>query len=130
MKKLRFDIIQLYMMTINEIKDAMEGMLEPTKEEVVIGTVEIRQTFKISKVGTIAGCFVKDGLVKRKSQVRVLRDGIVLADTTIDELKRHKDDVTEVKFGYECGIRLKSFNDIEEGDELEVYEEREIKRKL
>ncbi|MEQ8360991.1 MAG: translation initiation factor IF-2 [Cytophagales bacterium] len=115
---------------INEIKDAMEGMLEPTKEEVVIGTVEIRQTFKISKVGTIAGCFVKDGLVKRKSQVRVLRDGIVLADTTIDELKRHKDDVTEVKFGYECGIRLKSFNDIEEGDELEVYEEREIKRKL
>ncbi len=115
---------------INEIKDAMEGMLEPTKEEVVIGTVEIRQTFKISKVGTIAGCFVKDGMVKRKSQVRVLRDGIVLADTTIDELKRHKDDVTEVKFGYECGIRLKSFNDIEEGDELEVYEEREIKRKL
>ncbi len=115
---------------INEIKDAMEGMLEPTKEEVVIGTVEVRQTFKISKVGTIAGCFVKDGVVKRKSQVRVVRDGIVVADSMIDELKRHKDDVTEVKFGYECGIRLKSFNDIKEGDELEVYEEREIKRKL
>lgn len=115
---------------INEIKDAMEGMLEPTKEEHVIGTVEIRQTFKISKVGTIAGCYVKDGMVKRKSQVRVIRDGIVVGDSMIEELKRHKDDVTEVKFGYECGIKLKNFNDINEGDELEVFEEREVARKL
>ncbi len=115
---------------INEIKDAMEGMLEPSKEEVVIGTVEIRQTFKISKVGTIAGCMVKDGVVKRKSQVRVVRDGIVVGDSVVEELKRHKDEVPEVKFGYECGIKLKNFNDIQEGDELEVFEEREVKRKL
>jgi translation initiation factor IF-2 len=115
---------------INEIKDAMEGMLEPSKEEYVIGTVEIRDVFKISKVGTVAGSYVKEGVVKRKSSVRVIRDGIVMADTFIDDLKRHKDDVAEVKFGYECGIRLKGFNDVLEGDEIEVYEEREVKRKL
>jgi translation initiation factor IF-2 len=115
---------------INEIKDAMEGMLEPGKEEHVIGTVEIRETFKISKVGTIAGCYVKDGVIKRKSQTRIVRDGIVMGESIIEELKRHKDDVTEVKFGYECGIKLKNFNDIQEGDELEVYEEREVARKL
>ncbi len=115
---------------IDEVKAAMEGMLEPKKEEVVVGTIEVRQVFKISKVGTIAGCYVLTGYTKRNSKVRLVRDGIVMFDGAIDALKRFKDDVNEVKTGYECGLSLKGFNDINEGDTIEAYEEREIKRKL
>jgi translation initiation factor IF-2 len=115
---------------INEVKDAMEGMLAPTLEEVVVGVVEVRQVFKISKVGTIAGCYVTEGNIKRNNQVRLIRDGIVLHTGYIDALKRFKDDVSEVKSGYECGLSLKGFNDIQEGDNIESFEQREKKRTL
>ncbi|WP_341224336.1 translation initiation factor IF-2 [uncultured Arcticibacterium sp.] len=115
---------------IDEIKDAMEGLLAPTEEEVITGTIEVREIFKISKVGTIAGSFVTDGYVKRANNVRIVRDGIVLHDGSIDQLKRFKDDVSEVKKGYECGIKINKFNDLQIGDIIESYETREIKRTL
>ena len=115
---------------INEVKAAMEGMLEPKMEEVVVATVEVRQVFKISKIGTIAGSYVLEGVIKRNNPVRIVRDGIVLHTGRIDALKRIKDDVSEVKFGYECGISIVNFNDIEEGDIIEAFEQKEVKRKL
>ncbi len=115
---------------INEVKDAMEGMLAPKLEEAILGNIEVRDVFKISKLGTIAGCYVTDGNIKRNNKIRVLREGIVVHTGDIDSLKRYKDDVSEVKFGFECGISLKSFNDIEVGDTIESFEIREIKRTL
>ncbi len=115
---------------IDEIKDAMEGLLAPTVEEVITGNIEVREIFKISKVGTIAGCYVLDGFVKRSNQIRLIRDGIVTYTGNIGQLKRFKDDVTEVKKSFECGISIKNFNDIQVGDVIEGFEEREIKRKL
>ncbi|KFF08283.1 translation initiation factor IF-2 [Chryseobacterium luteum] len=115
---------------IDEVKEAMEGMLSPEIKEQVIGNVEIREVFKISKVGTIAGCMVLSGKVTRQSKVRVLRDGIVKFDGELESLKRFKDDVREVTKGYECGLNLKGYNDIEVGDILEVYEEVAVKKKL
>ncbi|WP_431428239.1 translation initiation factor IF-2 [Chryseobacterium indologenes] len=115
---------------IEEVKEAMEGMLSPEIKEQVIGNVEIREVFKISKVGTIAGCMVLSGKVARNSKVRVLRDGIVKFDGELESLKRFKDDVKEVTKGYECGLNLKGYNDIEIGDILEVYEEVAVKKKL
>lgn len=115
---------------IDEVKEAMEGMLSPEIKEQVIGNVEIREVFKISKVGTIAGCMVLSGKVTRQSKVRVLRDGIVKFDGELESLKRFKDDVKEVTKGYECGLNLKGYNDIETGDILEVYEEVAVKKKL
>ncbi|MBE2279929.1 MAG: translation initiation factor IF-2, partial [Ignavibacteriaceae bacterium] len=115
---------------INELKAALEGMLAPKEEEVIVGNVEIRETFKISKVGTIAGCYVLDGYVKRNNKVRIIRDGIVTYEGEIQALKRYKDDVSEVKAGYECGLSIKNFNDIQVGDIVESFEIREIKRKL
>ncbi len=115
---------------IEEVKEAMEGMLSPEIKEQVIGNVEIREVFKISKVGTIAGCMVLSGKVARNSKVRVLRDGIVKFDGELESLKRFKDDVKEVTKGYECGLNLKGYNDIEVGDILEVYEEVAVKKKL
>ncbi|GJM28177.1 MAG: hypothetical protein DHS20C17_08120 [Cyclobacteriaceae bacterium] len=115
---------------INDVKDAMEGMLAPTVEEVITGNVEVREVFKISKVGTVAGCYVTDGLVKRSNQIRLVRDGIVVHTGEIGQLKRFKDDVSEVKSGYECGISLKNFKDIQEGDIIEGFEEKEVKRTL
>lgn len=115
---------------INEIKDAMEGMLAPKEEEVIVGTIEVRETFKISKVGTIAGCYVLDGSFKRNNKVRVIREGIVIHEGEIAQLKRFKDDVNEVKSGYECGMSFKGFNDLEVGDTLESYEMKEVKRTL
>jgi translation initiation factor IF-2 len=115
---------------IEEVKEAMEGMLSPEIKEQVIGSVEIREVFKISKVGTIAGCMVLSGKVARNSKVRVLRDGIVKFDGELESLKRFKDDVKEVTKGYECGLNLKGYNDIEQGDILEVYEEVAVKKKL
>jgi translation initiation factor IF-2 len=115
---------------INEIRDAMEGLLAPKVEETVVGTIEVREVFKISKVGTIAGCYVTDGNFKRNNKVRLIREGIVVHEGEIQQLKRFKDDVNEVKYGFECGMSLKGFNDIEVGDTLESFEVKEVKRKL
>jgi translation initiation factor IF-2 len=115
---------------INEVKDAMEGMLAPTVKEVVVANAEIRQVFNITKVGSIAGCMVTDGTFTRKTKVRLVRDGIVVYSGEIQDLKRYKDDVSEVRQGYECGISLKGFNDLREGDNIEGFEEQEVKRTL
>jgi len=115
---------------IEEVKAAMEGMLLPEKSEKVTATLEIRETFKISKVGTIAGCIVRDGKIKRNSKVRLIRDGIVVFTGEIESLKHEKDDVKEVSSGYECGLNIAHFNDIKVGDIIESYEEIEIKKKL
>ncbi|WP_297985024.1 translation initiation factor IF-2 [uncultured Chryseobacterium sp.] len=115
---------------IDEVKEAMEGLLSPEIKEEVIGNVEIREVFKISKVGSIAGCMVLTGKVTRNSKIRLLRDGIVKFDGELESLKRFKDDVKEVTKGYECGLNIKGYNDIEVGDILEVYEEVEVKKKL
>ncbi|AMR28862.1 translation initiation factor IF-2 [Hymenobacter psoromatis] len=115
---------------INEVKDAMEGMLAPTVHEIVVANAEVRQVFNITKVGTIGGCMVTDGSFNRKTRVRVVRNGIVQYTGEIQDLKRFKDDVSEVRQGYECGISVKNFNDLQEGDNIEGFEEQEIKRKL
>ena len=115
---------------VDEVKSALSGMLVPEKRETVIGTVEIRQVFVISKVGTIAGCYVLDGVVKRNAGVRVLRNNVVIHQGELDSLKRFKDDVKEVKSNFECGLSLKNFNDIQEGDQLEVFEIVEVARSL
>ncbi len=115
---------------IEEIKQAMEGMLAPKEVEKVTGTAEVRETFRISKVGTIAGCYVLDGKIERKNKVRVIRDGIVIYTGDLDTLKRFKDDVKEVTHGYECGLNIKNFNDIKVGDHVEAFEMVEVKRTL
>ncbi|MFN3751843.1 MAG: translation initiation factor IF-2 [Thiobacillus sp.] len=115
---------------VDDVKAALSGMLAPEKRENVIGTVEVRQVFNISKVGTIAGCYVTDGVVKRGAGVRVLRNNVVIHQGELDSLKRFKDDVKEVKANFECGLSLKNFNDIQEGDILEVFEVVEVARSL
>lgn len=115
---------------------AIEGMLEPTKEEKIIAQVEVREVFKVSKVGTIAGCYVQEGKITRNTSVRIIRDGIVVYPTRegaaakIASLKRFKDDVKEVKTGMECGIAIENYNDIKVGDIIEGFEIVEIKQKL
>lgn len=106
---------------IEEIESAMKGMLDPEFEEKVIGQVEVRQTFKVSKIGTIAGGYVTEGKITRHSSIRLIRDGIVIFEGEVDALKRYKDDAKEVAQGYECGITIKNFNDIKEGDVIEAY---------
>jgi translation initiation factor IF-2 len=115
---------------IEEIKAAMEGMLSPDIEEKVLGSAEVRETFDITKVGTIAGCYVLDGIIKRSSKIRLIRDGIVVHSGSLGSLKRFKDDVKEVKNNYECGLNIDKFNDIKIGDIIEAYEEVEVARKL
>src|SRR5882762_10572061 len=115
---------------VDEMKAAMSGMLAPERKESVIGMVEVRQVFRISKIGTVAGCYVLEGAVRRGAQVRVLRDNVVIHTGDIDSLKRFKDDVREVKAGFECGMSLKNFSDIKEGDQLEVFEVQEVARSL
>ena len=115
---------------INDIKDAMEGLLAPKVEEIIVGNVEIREVFKISKLGNIAGCYVTEGYIKRNNGIRIIRDGIVIHTGELEALKRFKDDASEVKFGYECGVKIKNFNNIEVGDTIESFEERETKRTL
>jgi translation initiation factor IF-2 len=115
---------------VEEMKAALSGMLAPERKEAVIGMVEVRQVFRISKIGTVAGCYVLEGAVKRSAQVRVLRDNVVIHTGDIDSLKRFKDDVREVKAGFECGLSLKNFSDIKEGDQLEVFEVQEVARSL
>lgn len=115
---------------IDEIKLAMEGLLAPKQEEVTLGNIEIREVFKISKIGTVAGCYVLNGSVKRNNKIRIIREGIVVHEGEISQLKRFKDDVAEVRTGYECGLSIKNYNDIQIGDILESFEIREIKRTL
>jgi translation initiation factor IF-2 len=115
---------------INEVKAAMEGMLAPQEEEVIVGNAEVREVFKISKVGTIAGCMVTDGSIKRSNPIRLIRDGIVTYAGKLGSLKRMKDDASEVRSGFDCGIGIDGFNDIQMGDVIESYEMREVKRTL
>ena len=115
---------------VDEVKAALSGMLAPEKKESQLGLVEVREVYKISKVGTVAGCYVLEGVVRRGAKVRVLRDNVVIHDGELDSLKRFKDDVREVKAGFECGLSVKGFNDIEKADQLEVYEIVEVSRTL
>ncbi|MFL9893610.1 translation initiation factor IF-2 [Paraburkholderia sp. RL17-381-BIF-C] len=115
---------------VDDVKAAMSGMLAPEKREVVTGTVEVRQVFKVPKIGAVAGCMVTDGFVKRSSSVRVLRNNVVIFTGELDSLKRFKDDVKEVRQGFECGMSIKNFNDIVEGDQFEVFEITEVARSL
>eukprot|EP01013_Petalomonas_cantuscygni_P037555 TRINITY_DN683_c0_g2_i1.p1 TRINITY_DN683_c0_g2~~TRINITY_DN683_c0_g2_i1.p1 ORF type:complete len:937 (+),score=20.68 TRINITY_DN683_c0_g2_i1:1803-4613(+) len=115
---------------INDLKDAMEGMLSPEMKEEISGTAEIRETFKISKVGTIAGCMVTSGKIFRNSNIRLIRDGVVIYTGTLSSLKRFKDDVREVAKGYDCGLQIKNYNDINEGDIVEAFQEVAVKKKL
>lgn len=115
---------------IDELKSAMEGMLSPDIKEEIVGTLEVRETFDITKVGTIAGCYVTSGYIQRNSMIRLIRDGIVVHEGKLGSLKRFKDDVKEVKNNYECGLNIDKFNDIKVGDIIEAYEEKEVARKL
>jgi len=115
---------------INEVRDAMEGMLAPQVEEIIVGNAEVREVFKISKVGTILGCMVTDGVIKRSNPIRLIRDGIVVYAGKLSSLKRFKDDASEVRSGFDCGIGIDGFNDMKEGDVIESYENREVKRTL
>ena len=115
---------------VEEVKAALSGMLAPERKESIIGLVEVRQVFRISKIGTVAGCYVQEGLVRRNAQVRVLRDSVVIHTGEIDSLKRFKDDVREVKAGFECGMSLKTFQELKEGDQFEVFEILEVARTL
>ena len=107
---------------IEDIENAMKGLLDPVYEEVVIGQAEVRSIFKLSKVGTIAGCYVTDGIIRRDAKARVIRDGVVIFDGNVNSLQREKDAVKEVKKGLECGITIENFIDIKVGDNIEAYE--------
>ena len=113
---------------IEEIEQAMKGMLAPKYREVVLGQAEVRQTFKVSGVGTIAGCYVQSGKMVRSAQVRIVRDSIVIHEGVLSSLKRFKDDVREVQQGYECGMSFERYNDIKEGDTIEAFQMEEIER--
>jgi translation initiation factor IF-2 len=115
---------------VDEVKAALSGMLTPEQREQVLGLVEVRQVFRISKIGTIAGCMVLDGLVRRTSRARLLRENVVIWSGELDSLKRFKDDVREVKAGFECGLSLKGYDDLKEGDQLEIFEMQEVARSL
>lgn len=114
---------------IDDVKSAMIGMLEPDYKEVILGTAEVRETYKISNVGTIAGCYVLKGKLQRNAETRVIRDGIVIFESALSSLKRFKDDAKEVNAGYECGLTIEKFNDIKEGDIVECFMMEAIKRK-
>ena len=115
---------------INDVKDAMEGMLSPEMKEEITGTAEIRETYKISKVGTVAGCMVMTGKIFRNSGIRIIREGVVIHSGFLSSLKRFKDDAKEVAKGYDCGLQVKNYNEIQEGDTLECFQEVAVKKKL
>jgi translation initiation factor IF-2 len=115
---------------VDELKAAMSGMLTPDKKEEVIGTAEIRQVLRVSKIGAIAGCMVTSGLVRRTAKLRLLRNNVVIFTGELDSLKRFKDDAKEVKENFECGLTIKNYNDIVEGDVLEFFEIKEVARSL
>jgi len=112
------------------VKAALSGLLAPEQREQVLGMVEIRQIFRVPKIGAVAGCMVLDGVVKRTASARLLRDNVVIWTGELDSLKRFKDDVKEVKAGFECGLSLKGYDDIKEGDQLEIFEVQEVARTL
>jgi translation initiation factor IF-2 len=115
---------------VADVRAAMEGMLRPEEREVVLGEAEVREVFKVSRIGTIAGCSVRSGIINRQGRVRVIRDGVEVFDGTIASLKRFKDDVREVREGFECGIAVENFNDIKVGDVIECYRTEEVARTL
>jgi translation initiation factor IF-2 len=115
---------------VDEVKAAISGMLTPERREEILGSAEIRTVFVASKIGTVAGCMVTSGLVTRTAQFRLLRENVVIYTGEIETLKRLKDDVRDVKEGFECGIKLKNYNDIKEGDQLEFFDVKEIARRL
>lgn len=115
---------------IDEVKQAMGGMLAPEFKQEIIGLAEVRDVFKSPKLGAIAGCMVTEGLIKRNNPIRVLRDNVVIYEGELESLRRFKDDVQEVKNGYECGIGVKNYNDVRVGDQIEVFEIVEIQRTL
>jgi translation initiation factor IF-2 len=115
---------------VDDLKLAMSGMLTPDKKEEIIGTAEIRQIFKVSKIGSIAGCMVTSGVVRRTARLRLLRQNTVIYTGELDSLKRFKDDAKEVREGFDCGLNIKNYNDIQEGDVLEFFEIREVARTL
>jgi translation initiation factor IF-2 len=115
---------------VDEVRDALEGLLSPEIKEQMMGVVDVREIFKVSKVGTIAGCYVTEGKIERNNPIRLVRDGVVIYDGEIDALKRFKDDVKEVTTGYECGISIQGYNDIKVGDQIESYKITEQKRTL
>jgi translation initiation factor IF-2 len=115
---------------VDDVKAALSGLLAPEQREQVLGLVQIRQIFRVPKVGSVAGCMVVDGMVKRTAQARLLRDNVVIWTGELASLKRFKDDVREVKAGFECGLSLKGYDDIKEGDQLEIFEVQEVARTL
>ena len=129
-EEIQIKLYSIIYQAIEEMRDAMEGLLSAKIEEKILGSAEIRETFKISKVGTIAGCFVTDGKILRSSKVRVIREGVVVYTGELGSLKRFKDDVKEVAKGFECGLNIERFNDIKVGDVVEAYEEVEVKQTL
>jgi translation initiation factor IF-2 len=122
-----FDVIYE---AVDQVRAALEGMLAPERREKILGSAEVRDTFRIVKVGTIAGCYVTDGVIERKAKARLIRDGIVVYDGEFASLKRFKDDVREVREGFECGIGIANFNDVKIGDVIECYQVEEIARTL
>jgi len=128
LKNVEIRLYRIIYQAIEEVEAAMKGMLEPQYRENVLGHAQVRQTFKVSGVGTIAGCYVTDGKITRNSEVRVVRDSIVIHEGKLDSLKRFKDDAKEVASGYECGIGIERFNDIKEGDVIESYIMEEVPR--
>jgi len=129
-EEIQIKLYSIIYKAIEEMRDAMEGLLSAKIEENIVGSAEIRETFKISKVGTIAGCFVTEGKILRSSRVRVIRDGVVVYTGELGSLKRFKDDAKEVAKGFECGLNIDRFNDIKVGDIVEAYEEVEVKQTL
>ena len=115
---------------VNDVRAALEGMLKPEEREVVLGEAEVRDLFKVPRIGTIAGCSVRSGIINRQGRVRVVRDGVEIYDGTIGSLRRFKDDVKEVREGFECGIGVENFNDLKVGDVLECYRTEEVARTL
>jgi translation initiation factor IF-2 len=115
---------------VNDVRAALEGMLRPEQREVVVGEAVVREVFKISRIGTIAGCMVRSGVINRQGRVRLVRDGVEVYDGTIASLRRFKDDVREVREGFECGIGIENFNDLKVGDVIESYRTEEIARTL
>jgi translation initiation factor IF-2 len=113
---------------VEDIQNAVSGLLAPEFEEVTIGRAQVREVFRVPRVGLVFGCYVTEGDVRRHAPVRVIRDGVVIADDRVSSLRRFKDDVTEVSSGFECGVGLERFQDVKVGDELEIYEERELAR--
>ena len=115
---------------IQDVTDALEGMLKPDIEEQVVGVVEVREIFRAPRVGTIAGCYVQSGNVTRNANIRLIRDGIVVYESTVGSLRRFKEDVREVQSGFECGLTVEGFQDVKQDDTIEVYETREVARQL